>query len=136
MKRMMAAVAGAAAVLALGAPAVQAAPVKDIYMVKHVQATGDGMYVGEFVILRKSGTQVVGARGAFYSEYFCLRGTAGGGVFSVQKWDEFGNPNGTWTRPWVNGRIKSWSRVNWTTFMKYSGGYKPGKAINYCISAT
>ncbi len=121
------------AIAGLAAPA-EAVTTKDIYMVKNLQAI-DGYYIGEFVVLRKTGTEVVGARGAFASEYFCFAGTVSGGWFDVATWDEFNNPGGTWARPWVNGRIKGWRKVSWSQFMNYSEGFKPGKAINYCITA-
>lgn len=133
MKRVAGVLAATMAIAGLAAPA-EAVTTKDIYMVKNLQKV-NGFYVGEFVVLRKTGTEVVGARGAFASEYFCFAGSVSNGVFSVQTWDEFNNPGGTWTRPWVKGHIKSWQKVTWTQFMKYSEGFKPGKAINYCIDA-
>ena len=55
------------------APTAVAAPTRDLYMVKDLQSV-DGLYYGDFAALRKKGRKVVGAIGAFYSEYFCIRG--------------------------------------------------------------
>jgi hypothetical protein len=133
MKRVAGVLAATVAIVGLAAPA-QAVTTKDIYMVKNLQRV-DSFYVGEFVVLRKVGTDVVGARGAFSSEYFCFAGTVSNGIFGVQTWDEFNNPSGYWTRPWVYGHIKGWRKVTWSQFMRYSEGFKPGRAINYCIDA-
>lgn len=131
MKRLAGVVAATVAIAGLAAPA-QAVTTKDIYMVRNLQRI-DSYYIGEFTVLRKAGTDVVGAAGAFSSEYFCFAGTVSYGVFDVLMWDEFGNQDGTWTRPWVKGHIKGWRKVSWSQFMRYSDGFKPGKAINYCI---
>lgn len=134
MKRLAGVLAVTVAVSGLAVPA-QAAKSKDIYMVRNVQRV-DNFYVGEFVVLSKARTQVVGAAGAFSSEYFCFAGTVSNGLFDVATWDEFGNQDGTWTRRWVKGHLKGWRKVTWKKFMKYSEGFKPGRAINYCITQT
>lgn len=88
------AIATALALSCLGAPAAQARPVKDLYMVKDVQIwdadyTVDPplvkAYSGGYFVLRKRGTKVVGQTGFlhYHSDDMCVSGTVGGGRYRL-----------------------------------------------------
>lgn len=107
-------------------------------MVKNVQATGDGTYVGDFAALRKKGKRVVGAVGAFYSEYTCVRGKISRGKLRGTSYDELGNPSSfsvRWKGSGVKQRIKGFKRVS-KADMKFYGGSNPTRMIKYCVRST
>jgi hypothetical protein len=139
MKQFMA--GAAAGVLALGwvalpqgevsggQPRTSAATSVCLYMVRHVERT-DGIYLGEFVVLRKTGPKVKGYGGAFYSEGFNLKGTITGTRAVLSSEDPY--QPGKWTRTtlkWVpaQSRLAGWKRVQKSRLRKYSGGYVPVK---------
>jgi hypothetical protein len=100
-----------------------------LYMVKNVERS-DGIYLGEFVILKKTGSKVKGYGGAFYSEGYNLKGTITGTRAALSSEDPY-RP-GKWTRvtlKWVpaENRLSGWRRVAKSRMRKYSGGYVPVK---------
>ena len=82
MKRSAVAIAA----LTVGAVAlpVQAASARDLYMTKDLENV-NGVYIGDFAALSKKGSKVVGAVGAFSSEYICIRGTVKNGILRVRR---------------------------------------------------
>lgn len=136
----VAAAAGVLALAALGLSAPQpagaeAAPAQArtasaarcIYLVKGLKAA-NGMYLGQFTVLRKTGTKVAGYGGAFYSEGYNIRGNVVGTSARLSTEDPY-RP-GRWTRinqKWVpaQNRLVGWRSVTKTQMSKYSGGYVP-----------
>lgn len=138
MKRMVISLAVAAtAVMPVAAPA-QAATTRDLYMVKDVQQLDGGIYVGDFVSLRKTGKRVVGTVGAFSSEYVCVRGKVKDGKLRGTYYDR-GMVSGHFTRTWVgHGKrqhIKGMTPVSWAQARTYLGS-NPTRFIDDCIGET
>ena len=131
-------VALVAATLAVGtlAPA-QAAGARDLYMVQDVQQV-NGVYVGDFVALRKTGSRVVGAVGAFGSEYMCVRGRVVDGRLRGAYYED-GDVAGRFTRRWVGRgdrqRIKGMTAVRAGEVRVYLGS-GPKRFIDICEAAT
>lgn len=122
----------------LGAPTAAATPSRDLYMVKDVQATGDGTYVGDFAAVRKKGKSVVGAVGSFYSEYTCIRGRISGHRLRGTSYNEFGDPTPfsvRWKGSGAKQRIKGFTRVT-KADMRLYGGSNPTRMIKYCVRNT
>jgi hypothetical protein len=137
MKRLVPVVALAVAATGLVAPAAQAAPTRDLYMVQDVE-NFNGVYVGEFAALRKKGKRVVGAVGAFGSEYTCLRGKVTGGKLRGAYYED-GQVAGRFTRKWVGRgstqRIKGMTSSTWGDMRVYLGS-NPTRFIRTCIDLT
>lgn len=126
---------GLAAVLV--ATPVLAAPSRNLYMVKDLQYT-DGVYYGDFVTLAKKGSKVVGAVGAFSSEYVCVKGTVKNGKLRAQYYEN-GVPVGSFTRKWVGSgsqqRIKGMTSATAGEVATYLET-DPRTFIRDCRSAT
>jgi hypothetical protein len=137
MKRFVPVLALAVAATGMVAPAAQAAPTRDLYMVKNMQYF-DGVYVGDFAALRKSGKWVVGAVGAFGSEYTCVRGKVSGGKLRGAYYED-GQVVGQFTRRWVGWgskqRIKGMTSASWGDMRVYLGS-NPTRFITTCIDLT
>lgn len=102
-----------------------------IFLVKKVKDAGD-IYVGEFAILRKTGSKVKGGFGAFYSEGMSFRGRIVDGKLKGNLYDDYGGTRTNITPvhfTWVASeqRIKGWRRVSRKQMLVYSGGYVPAK---------
>lgn len=123
----------------LGIQPATAATTRDLYMVKNVQFA-DGIYIGEFAAVRKKGKKVVGAVGAFYSEYFCIRGTVKNGRLRAVYYDEFNQPAGLFKRRWTGKgskqRIKGMTSVSRKKLKTYAGGTDPKRLIRNCVRNT
>jgi hypothetical protein len=121
----------------LAAPAAQAVPSRDLYMVKNLQYT-DGYYIGEFAALRKKGHKVVGATGAFSSEYVCVRGAVHNGKFHGQLYSD-GEPWKSFTYGWKGSgatqRVKGTKSVSKADMITY-GLSNPTALINDCVQNT
>lgn len=135
-----AALATAFAVGAVGltAPSAAAAPTRDLYMVKNVESF-NGVYVGDFAALRKKGKKVVGALGAFGSEFVCVRGKVKGGKLRGLSYGMDNNPEARFTVRWTgsgsNQRIKSMKSVS-KKKMRFYGASNPKRMITYCVRNT
>lgn len=120
------------------APTASAAPTRDLYMVKNLQSV-NGLYYGDFAALRKKGRKVVGAIGAFYSEYFCIKGKVSKGKLRATQYDEFNQPAGKYTVRWKGSgskqRIKGTTSVSKAQMKRY-GGSNPVRMIKACVRAT
>lgn len=134
MRRSAAVVLAGIATVAVATPATA----RDLYMVKDVEYT-NGVYYGEFAVLAKKGKKVVGAVGAFSSEYFCVKGKVSNGKLRA-KYYEFGMPAGSFTRKWVGSgsqqRIKGMVSASYDEVMTYLEGTDPRSFIADCRSAT
>lgn len=121
----------AAATAATGTATELRAKRKCIYLVRDVQRSGR-IYTGQFVVLRKSGKKLLGYGGAFYSEYYDLRGRI------IKKKNRryarltVSDPidksvSETVLRRWVASKQKlaGWSKVRKSKVRKYSGGSIP-----------
>lgn len=122
----------------VAAPSATAAPTRDLYMVKNVQSFS-GVYVGDFAALRKKGKKVVGAFGAFGSEFSCVRGKVTRGTFRGISYDMDGNPDSPfairWTGSGSNQRIKGMKAVT-KKKMRFYGVSNPKRMIKYCVRNT
>lgn len=129
------AAAGAACIVAVPASAAQA---RDLYMVRDV-GYSDGVYYGEFAALAKSGKYVVGAVGAFSSEYTCIRGVVKYGKLRGTYYSN-GVPAGNFTRKWVGSgnyqRIKGTVPATYDEMVTYLQGGDPRSFIEDCQSTT
>jgi hypothetical protein len=139
MKRTIAMVAAATVgSLVVMAPGAQAAPTRDLYMVKNLQQASDGIYIGDFAALRKSGKRVVGAVGAFSSEYVCVKGKVKSGRFRGAYY-EYGVVQGYFSRKWrgygANQHIKGMTPVSWASMSTYLGS-DPDSLIQDCVNTT
>lgn len=115
---------------------VHAAPSRDLYMVRHLKKM-DGFYIGEFAVVRKNGSSVRGAAGAFASEYSCLSGRVTDGVFrGVVKSLEV-NATRSFHRKWLgtgNGQhFKGYRSVTRRQLTEYSDGMNPDRPLTYCL---
>ena len=132
----MAALAAGAGMLA--APAATAAPGRDLYMVKNLRFN-DGVYLGDFAALRKKGAKVVGAVGAFNSEFVCIRGKVRGKKLRAISYDMFNKPDSRFSVKWQGSgakqRIKGMRSVTRKKMTGYSGT-DPKPMIRYCIRNT
>ena len=121
----------------LAAPAAQAVPSRDLYMVKDLQYV-DGFYIGEFAALRKKGAKVVGAYGAFNSEYVCIRGRVSYGRLKAIAYDQFGDPttvNIKWQGSGSKQHMKGFAPVTRATASGYLGSDAKRFIID-CINST
>ncbi len=120
--------------VALAAPVAQAVPARDLYMVKDVQQTS-GVYIGEFAALEKTGRKVVGAIGAFNSEYLCVAGKVKKGKLHGTYY-QYGRVFRSFTRKWRgtggNQRIKGMTPVNSASMFEYLGS-DPDTLVQGCI---
>lgn len=136
MRRYAVVIAAAATGLAM-VPA-SAAQARDLYMVKDVQVT-NGVTIGQFAALSKTGKYVVGAVGAFSSEYTCIRGVVKNGKLRAAYYEN-GVPVGTFTRKWVGSgssqRIKGMLPATYSDMVAYLEGGDPRAFITDCQSAT
>ncbi len=134
MKRYSAVVLVGASALAMAAPA----QARDLYMVKDVENV-NGVYIGEFATLAKKGTKVVGAVGAFSSEYFCVKGTVKNGRLRAKVYEN-GVPVTSFNRKWVGTgskqRIKGMSPATYDDVLTYLEGADPRSFIRDCRSTT
>lgn len=130
MKRSIAVAVLGLATVAMAAPA----QAKNLYMVKDVGQT-DGVYYGDFVAVDKTGTKVVGAVGAFSSEYTCFKGTVKNGRLKAMIYED-GQPVAAFTRKWVGAgptqRIKGMTRVSAAQVTVYLEGTHPKSFIADC----
>lgn len=122
-------------VVVMAAPAA-AAPTRYLYMTKDVESV-DGVYIGDFVVLAKKGSKVVGALGAFSSEYVCVSGTVKNGRLRATIYDN-GQAVGSFNRKWVGSgstqRIKGMTRASKAEVTTYLGGGDPKTFIKDCRS--
>lgn len=111
---------------------------RDLYMVKDVGYT-NGVYYGDFATLAKKGKKVVGAVGAFSSEYVCIKGKVSGGKLRGTYY-EYGVPAGKFTRKWVgkgaSQRIKGMQSASYNEVRTYLEGTDPRSFIADCRSMT
>lgn len=123
--------------LGLGIPAASAATTRDLYMVDKLEYSG-GIYTGEFAALRKTGKKVVGATGAFASEYVCVRGKVYGGKFHGAYYSD-GQPWKKFTYGWKGSgatqRIKGTTSVTKAEITSY-GLSSPTRMIRDCVKNT
>jgi hypothetical protein len=131
-----AALATAIAVGAVGmaAPPASAVPMRELYMVSNVQYF-NGVYTGDFAALRKKGKKVVGAFGAFGSEYYCVKGKVKRGVLRGTYYDNFNNPEDTFKVRWKGSRIKGMKKVSKKKMRTY-GASNPKRMITFCARNT
>lgn len=126
-----------AAVAMVAIPA-SAAHARDLYMVRDV-GYSNGVYYGEFAALAKTGKYVVGAVGAFSSEYTCIRGVVKNGKLRATYYSD-GLPAGNFTRKWVGSgssqRIKGMLPSTYTDMVTYLEGGDPRAFITDCQNAT
>lgn len=99
-----------------------------LYQVRNVVKAGD-IYVGEFLVLKRTGAKLVGYGGAFYSEGYNVKGVIAGHQVKLYTQDPYDK---RWTQSvhkWVpiENRLAGWKRVSKETLKKYSGGYVPAK---------
>ena len=136
MKRVAAGILVGLTAAAVVTPA-HAAPSRNLYMVKDLQYI-DGVYYGDFATLAKKGSKVVGAVGAFSSEYTCIRGTVSNGKLRAKIYEN-GVPIGSFTRKWVGSgsqqRIKGMTSVTYNEASTYLES-DPRSFIQDCRSAT
>lgn len=118
----------AGALVGLVSPA-HAAASHDLYMVKDVQSVG-GVYIGDFIALRKTGKNVVGAAGAFGSEYVCVRGRITDGRLRGAYYDR-GEVVGHFSRAWRGDRVKGMATATKAEMRTYLGS-NPTRFINVC----
>ncbi|HQR81133.1 MAG TPA: hypothetical protein PLT68_13035 [Actinomycetota bacterium] len=118
-----------------GTPA-SAVPTRDLYMVKDVGYSGN-VYYGDFVAVRKSGKKVVGAVGAFSSEYFCVKGRVSKGRLKGREYNANGEPGDRFSVKWrgtgAGQHIKGWRPISKATFRTYLQGDSPTRMINVCV---
>jgi hypothetical protein len=123
--------------LGLGVPAASATPSRDLYMVEDLAYSG-GVYTGGFAALRKKGHKVVGATGAFASEYICVRGAVRNGKFRGQLYSN-GEPWKSFTYGWKGSgarqRIKGTTSVSKADMITY-GLSNPTALIKDCVRST
>lgn len=135
----------AAPLIAVASPTPAAEPadvpvMKCIYLVKGVKKVGS-IYVGDFAVLRRTGSAVRGDIGAFQSEYAKFRGSISGSNLSGRVYEDTNGDGDLESRPrtytWVpsESRLKGWRRVSRATMRKYSGGGVP-VARGTCGAAT
>lgn len=111
-----------------------------LYLVKGVQRVG-GIYLGEFAVLRRSGSTVRADIGAFQSEFVTFRGTISGATLSGRLYEDTDGDGDLESRAktytWVpaSSRIKGWTRVSRATLVKYGDGGVPVKG-GICSAAT
>lgn len=136
MKRY-AAMAVAGLVASMVTLPAHAAPSRDLYMVQGLEYI-EGVYYGDFVAVAKQGSKVVGAVGAFNSEYTCIRGTVKNGKLRAKLYEN-GVPVDSFTRKWVGSgskqRIKGTTSVTYTDMVTILGS-DPGAFITDCRSLT
>lgn len=99
-----------------------------LYQVRDVQKAGD-IYTGEFLVLKRTGSKLVGYGGAFYSEGYNVKGVIRGSQVKLYTQDPYDK---SWTQSWhkwvpTENRLVGWKRVSKETMKKYSGGYVPAK---------
>lgn len=98
-----------------------------IYLVRGVKKAA-GLYVGDFLVLRRTGANMRGYGGSFYSEGYDVRATITGRRVRIESGDPYQPGMGeSVTRKWVESqdRIAGWKRVSRATMRKYSGGFVP-----------
>jgi hypothetical protein len=125
-------------VAGLGLQPASAATSRDLYMVKNVHYA-DGMYTGEFAALRTKGVKVVGAIGAFYSEYFCISGKVTEGRLRATRYDMFHEPAATFSVRWVGkGSTQRIAGSKSVTRRKLAGyaGTDPKPFLKDCLRST
>lgn len=134
MRHILLGVVLVAAVAPAASPAA-AVTTRDLYMVKDVQSY-EGIYTGDFVAVRKTGKKVVGAVGAFNSEYTCLRGKIKDGRLYGAYYDR-GEVAAYFTRKWSTEKkhIKGMKSVSRSTIQIYLGS-DPRRLIRYCVRST
>ena len=141
MDKVIAGLSGAAVLVAGGmvaaAPA-SAAPARNHYMVYGLQYI-DGIYIGDFVAVRKKGRKVVGAMGEFGSEYQCLKGKVRNGrlkgwLYHNGQRDQAINVR--WVGKGSKQRVKGMAAVTKAEMVQFSGGYTPTSMIRYCRANT
>ncbi len=137
MKRSVAMVVALGAASAVLGPA-SAAQARDLYMVRDVGYT-NGVYYGDFAALSKTGKYVVGAIGAFSSEYTCVRGVVRNGKLRGTYYSD-GVPAGNFTRKWVGKgayqRIKGTVTATYDEMVMYLEGGDPRAFITDCQNTT
>jgi hypothetical protein len=133
MKRSLAVMVAVAAGSAMLVPA-SAAQARDLYMVRDVGYT-NGVYYGDFAALSKTGKNVVGAIGAFSSEYTCIRAVIRNGKLRGTYYAD-GVPAGNFTRKWVGKRIKGTTRATYDDMVTYLDGGDPRALIANCRDIT
>lgn len=101
-----------------------------LYLVKGVEKVA-GIYLGEFAVLRRSGSTVRADIGAFQSEFVTFRGSIAGTSLSGRLYEDTDGDGDLESRArtytWVpaSSRIKGWTRVSRATMSKYGGGGVP-----------
>lgn len=121
-----------AALLAVATPA-HAATSHDLYMVDDVQFV-NGVHIGDFIALRKTGKRVVGASGAFGSEYVCLRGKVAGGKLRVAYYDR-GEVVAHFARAWRGDHVKGMTAATKAEMRTYLGS-SPARFLAICERQT
>ncbi len=105
-------------------------------MVKNLQFS-DGVYLGDFAALRKKGAKVVGAVGAFNSEFVCIRGKVRSKKLRAVSYDMFNQPDGRFTVKWKGSgakqRIKGMKSVTRKKMTRYAGT-DPRPMIRFCVA--
>lgn len=99
-----------------------------LYQVRNVTKAGN-IYIGEFLVLKRTGAKLSGYGGAFYSEGYNVKGVIHGNEVKLYTQDPYDKQ---WTKSvlkWVptENRLAGWKRVSKETLKKYSGGYVPAK---------
>jgi hypothetical protein len=99
-----------------------------IYLVRDVSRAGE-IYTGDFLVLKRTGSSLVGYGGSFYSEGYNVKGVIAGSQARLSTQDPYQNQWTPSVRRWVVGenRLSGWKRVRVATMRKYSGGYVPAK---------
>ena len=97
-----------------------------LYLVKDLQAAGD-IYVGEFLVLHKAYSgRVAGTGGAFYSEWYDVRGRIDDSGADLQIRGESGDWN-PFPITWVPAKntFSGWTPTTYNRMRNYSGGGVP-----------
>ncbi|MCU0279377.1 MAG: hypothetical protein MUF33_06305 [Candidatus Nanopelagicales bacterium] len=137
MRRIALVLACSIGLSGVGVPAATAATTRDLYMVKDIEYIDDGLYVGEFAALRKTGKRVVGAVGAFSSEYVCLRGRVRDGKLRGFFDGSYGEAPTRYVVRWKgtgkNQHIKGFAPISKAQMSVYLGS-DPMSMIDACLA--
>lgn len=126
-------------ILAMGSiPAAHAAQTRDLYMVSGVERVDD-YYIGDFGVLRKQGKTVIGAVGAFNSEYGCVKGRVTSGKLRGTFYPLEGPSQPTsFSKRWVGAgdkqRLAGFQSVSRKKLRVYLNGQNPDRFLRYCLT--
>lgn len=123
---VVAGAAGSQAVAELNAGTPAAARPQCIYLVRDVSSS-QGIYTGEFLVLRRTGSALKGYGGAFYSEGYNVKGSVAGSRATLNLQDPYDRSWSRVVRQWVvsQNRLAGWTKITKAKMKRYSGGYVP-----------